>query len=60
MNLFHVPADAKKIEYHAININKKWRVAFIKENIDSNHNQFEILNITKEDLVEILKVLCIS
>ena len=52
-----VPTDAKKVEYHAINANEKWRIPFIKEIIDSNQNQLEILNTSKEDLEEMLNVL---
>ena len=54
-----VPADAEKVEYHAINTKEKWRIPFIKEIIDFNHKQLEILSISKEDLEEMLNVLCV-
>ena len=55
-----VPNDALSIEYHPIALSDKWKVQFISEIIHIKHKQLNILNLTEEDLEEMLTILCVS
>ena len=55
-----VPNDALSIEYHPIAFSDKWKVQFISEIIHIKHKQLNIMNLTEEDLEEMLTILCVS
>ena len=55
-----VPEDAMSVGYHPITNSDKWRVDFISEIIHAKQKQLTILNLSEDDLEEMLAVLCIS
>ena len=55
-----VPNDALSVDYHPIAISEEWRVKFISEIINTKHKQLNIINLTDEELEEMLNILCVS
>ena len=55
-----LPEDALSVEYHPITIDNEWKVDFISEIIQAKHKQLNILNLSEDDLEDMLTVLCVS
>ena len=55
-----VPGDALSVGYHPITSSEKWRVDFISEIIHAKQKQLTILNLSEDNLEEMLAVLCVT
>ena len=52
------PNDAYQVNYHPINQEEEWRLPFICDIIEAKNDQLNILNISDDDLEEMLDALC--
>ena len=52
--------DAFQVKYHEMNPEEKWRLPFIQNIIETEHDQMLIMNITEDELDDMLDVLCTS
>ena len=52
--------DIRKLKYHQMEENDKWKVHFIREITDVKFNKLEVPNFSDEELDEILSHLCTS
>ena len=55
-----IPEDAYQVKYHQITTNEKWRLPFIQNIIETKNDQMMIMNITNDELDDMLDVLCTS
>ena len=53
-------SDYKHLEYHEIDDEEKWKVAFIREVTNVKFNRFEVEGFEQDELDEILDFLCTS
>ena len=50
----------REIKYHNVDPTNEWKIGFIKEITDVKFNQLEVENFSKEELEDILEILCIT
>ena len=50
--------DYKRIDYHKISVDERWRVYLIEEMIDYRYNQIEIKGFEPEEIHEMLNFVC--